>query len=288
VNDYQKNNKPKLVIVTGLSGAGHTSALRYLEDLGYDAVDNLPLALMPSLLQHSEHPKPLAIGIDSRSRDFNPSLIFELMARLKNELRYQPFLLFLDADTQALIHRFKANRRRHPTRQSQSMEEAIEDERVFFKSLKEMADLVVDTTTLSPHDLKNIIAGYCAINNEAHFNVTVVSFSYRQGIPREADLVFDVRFLRNPFYNVKLKSCTGLDKEVQDYIKSDPVYKSFMLHLQSLITILMPRYHQEGKVYLTIAMGCTGGQHRSVFIAEETKKMIEALGYLTHIKHREL
>lgn len=283
----------RLVVVSGMSGAGKTSALKAIEDLGYEAVDNLPLALLGPLAVlgdktvTSSTPRAIAVGIDARTRDFSSP---EILARL-GALRQAGFmarLLFLDADDENLQQRFTATRRRHPLALDRPISDGIAHERNLLRLLKEAADLVVDTSKLSLPDLRRIITGNFALEQSPDIAIAVVSFSYRLGLPREADLVFDARFLRNPFYDTTLRSQTGQESAVADYILADPAYPDFMARTQDLLLSLIPSFKREGKTYLTIAIGCTGGRHRSVCVATELVRVLQIKGYKATLSHRDM
>ena len=271
------------MIITGLSGAGMSSALKTLEDFGFEVFDNFPLSLVEPLLSDPEKPKqPIAIGIDIRSRNFNVKAIIGAAKKHSAEL------LFMTCDETTLQKRFTETRRRHPLAKNQPMTAGIQQERNMLEPLKKQADLTIDTAQLSIHDLRHILKGHCNIEPEEGLTLTLISFGFRHGLPRTADMVMDVRFLKNPHWEPALKEKTGKQQEVGAYITTDPSYEPFMEHLKNLIKTLLPRYGKEGKSYLTIAIGCTGGRHRSVFIAETLKSWLKETGTHAHIEHRDL
>lgn len=274
----------KRLIVTGKSGSGLSSALKSLEDIGYDVIDNLPLSLLDSLLDQPDiRDRVLAVGLDVRSLGFDPSAI------LAQAERRGLFLLFLTCDDAALQKRFTATRRRHPLARDKSVADGIRAERMMLDPLRRAADLVIDTTALSIHDLRHILEGHFGQEESSgRLAVTVLSFSFGQGMPREADLVFDVRFLRNPHWDEALRSLSGLDAAVGTYIRNDPACGPFLDALKGMVGPLLPRYAQEGKSYLTLAFGCTGGRHRSVWMAEEVGRWLESLGCRLSVRHRDL
>ncbi|MCB9978316.1 MAG: RNase adapter RapZ [Rhodospirillales bacterium] len=273
----------KRLIVTGKSGSGLSSALKSLEDIGYDVIDNLPLSLLDSLLDQPDiRDRALAVGLDVRSLGFDPAAI------LAQAERRGLFLLFLTCDDAALQKRFTATRRRHPLARDKSVADGIRAERMMLDPLRRAADLVVDTTALSIHDLRHILEGHFGLESSGRLAVTVLSFSFGQGMPREADLVFDVRFLRNPHWDETLRSLSGLDAAVGTYIGDDPACGPFLDALKGMVGPLLPRYAQEGKSYLTLAFGCTGGRHRSVWMAEEVGRWLESLGCRLSVRHRDL
>ncbi|WP_454016847.1 RNase adapter RapZ [Azospirillum sp. Marseille-Q6669] len=279
----------QLVLVTGMSGAGMSVALKALEDLGYEAVDNLRLSLVPALLEQADPRKrPLALVIDSRTRDFSAHAMLEEVEALKAHAGLDVRLVFLDCGDETLQRRFTETRRRHPLAIDRPVPDGIQLERTMLLPLKQQADVTIDTTQLSIHDLRRILAGNFQIGAQAALQVFVTSFSFRMGLPREADLVFDVRFLTNPHYDPDLRPLTGLDPRVAARVEGDPDFADFFRHLTELLQPLLPRYNQEGKSYLTIAVGCTGGKHRSVFVAERLAAWLGGLGLKVGISHREL
>ncbi|MBK3801177.1 RNase adapter RapZ [Azospirillum brasilense] len=279
----------QLVLVTGMSGAGMSIALKALEDLGYEAVDNLRLSLVPALLEQADPRKrPLALVIDSRTRDFSAHAMLEEVEALKAHAELEVRLVFLDCGDETLQRRFTETRRRHPLAIDRPVPDGIQLERAMLLPLKQRADVTIDTTQLSIHDLRRILAGNFQIGTQAALQVFVTSFSFRMGLPREADLVFDVRFLTNPHYDPELRPLTGLDPRVAARVEGDPDFAEFFRHLTDLLQPLLPRYNQEGKSYLTIAVGCTGGKHRSVFVAERLAAWLDGLGLKVGISHREL
>lgn len=273
----------KRLIVTGKSGAGLSSALKSLEDIGYQTIDNLPFFLIETLLDAPDMAGlPLAVGLDVRTPGFDPAAVAALAARRGM------FVVFLTADEAALQRRFTATRRRHPLAKDKPVSDGMRRERMILDPLRRVADLVVDTTSLSVHDLRHVLEGHFGLEDAGHLSVTVLSFSFGQGMPREADLVFDVRFLRNPHWDETLRPLSGLDEAVGAFIAWDDACAPFIEHLKALLTPLLPRYAQEGKSYLTIAFGCTGGRHRSVWVARTVGDWLRFLGYAPTIQHRDL
>ncbi|MEM9469087.1 MAG: RNase adapter RapZ [Pseudomonadota bacterium] len=271
----------KIIIITGLSGAGISSALKSLEDLGYEVFDNFPLEFIDGLIDQDPG-KPIAIGMDSRVRHFNPEDIIEKKEKLGATL------VFLTADDTALQKRFTETRRKHPLAKDRPVEDGIAHEKSLLKPLQENADLVLDTSALSIHDLRRTLDGYYALEDNQRLTVTLMSFGFRNGVPREADIVMDVRFLKNPHWDENLKPKTGLDKEVGTYIESDENTGVFLENFKNLIEPLLPRYTHEGKSYLTIAIGCTGGKHRSVYCTEKLCDWLTDKNIRTFKKHRDL
>ncbi len=278
----------KVVLITGMSGAGKTLALKALEDLGYEAVDNLPLSLLGLLVRPGEPGRPLAIGIDIRTRGFGVSSMLTEMDRLMHGRRLDMRLLFVDCDDDVLGRRYTETRRRHPLAVDRPLIDGIRHERELVSPLKARADLVVDTTSLPPGELKRFLAGHFRLEAKPSLVVFVTSFSYRRGLPREADLVFDSRFLANPHYVAQLRPLTGRDPRVAEYVENDPGFGQFFGALAALLEPLLPRFTAEGKSYLTIAVGCTGGRHRSVVIAEKLAQWLRDHGQAVDLRHREL
>lgn len=283
----------RIVVVTGLSGAGKTTALKALEDLGFEAVDHLPLALLggwlkPSAAQAGDGALSLAIGVDVRTRDFAVDRLLAFVEPLRRTASLEARLVFLCCDDDELVRRYAATRRRHPLAPSSPVADGIACERQLLAPLRACADLIIDTTQLSPGELKLILNGHFRSAAGRGMVVQIESFSYRSGLPRHADLVFDVRFLANPHYEAALEPLTGLDAAVGAFIGGDPGFAGFMASLTSLLEPLIPRYAAEGKSYLTVAVGCTGGRHRSVFVAERLADRLRTSSGAVAVYHREL
>lgn len=270
------------LIITGLSGAGLSSALKCLEDLGYEVFDNFPLSLVPTLIKDSDDAARLAIGIDTRTRGFAPDKVLETV---KNA---GALLVYITCDDTTLQKRFTETRRRHPMADGAPLTIGIARERDMLRPLNNAADLTIDTTELSIHDMRHILEGHFGTRHHHMLSIALMSFAYRHGLPREADIVMDVRFLKNPHWDADLRPKTGLDKNVGSYIETDPEFAGFMAGFQSLLKPLIPRYIEEGKHYLTIAVGCSGGRHRSVFVTEKLGAWLKTLGHTAHITHRDL
>jgi len=277
----------RLLVVTGMSGAGRSTALKVLEDLGYEAVDNLPLSLLPNLLA-APAPAPLAIGVDVRTRDFGVSALLAALDRLIAQHALALQIVFLDCEDDRLVRRYTETRRRHPLAGDRPVTDGIALERQRVSPLRDRADLVIDTTVLSPGDLKRLLYGHFALNTQSRITIFITSFSYRHGLPRDADLVVDVRFLRNPHYVAALRPLTGHDGEVGRFIEADPDFAPFFERLCQWLAPLLPRYEREGKSYLTIAFGCTGGRHRSVYLAERLSAWLREDGRTVAVGHRDL
>jgi RNase adapter protein RapZ len=278
-----------LILVTGLSGAGHSTALKILEDMGYEAVDNLPLSLLGRLAGTGGGiARPVAIGVDSRTRDFSAAALGAALDRLLQDPAIAVRLLFLTASDEAMRRRFTETRRRHPLALDRPVEDGIRQERELLEPVRARADRVLDTTDLAIGDLKHLLQGEFALAAGSTQTVTVMSFSYRHGLPREADLVFDTRFLANPHYRPELRPLTGEDAAVQRFVEQDPGFAPFLAALGDLVLPLLPRFEREGKSYLTVAVGCTGGRHRSVFVAERLAALLRGGGRHVSLRHRDL
>lgn len=279
----------RLVYVTGMSGAGMSTLLKTLEDLGYEAVDNLRASLIPALVaQGSAQGRALAVGIDSRNAEFNAAELLFQLRQMRGDKSLAVSLVFLDCSDDALLRRFSETRRRHPLAIDRPVVDGIQHERELLTPLREQADLTIDTSLLSLHELRRLAVGHFKLGQQGGLNIFVTSFAYRNGVPREADLLVDVRFLANPHWDAGLRPLTGQDPLVGGYIANDPGFQPFMDGLLGWLTPLLPRYAQEGKSYLTLAIGCTGGRHRSVYVAEQLATTLATLGYIVGVSHRDM
>ncbi len=277
---------PPILIVTGLSGAGKSTALKALEDSGHEVVDNLPLSLLDALIAGTAG-RPLALGIDSRTRAFDPRALAQRVAALKDGGR-DVRLLYLDCADDVLIRRFSETRRRHPLSPDRPASDGIAAERALLAPLALAADLMIDTTALSVTDLRARIADRFGGEVSPGMAVTVMSFGYAAGLPREADLVFDMRFLANPHWDDTLRPLTGEDAAVAAYVAADPQHDAALARIDDLIQSLLPGYAASGKAYLTIAIGCTGGRHRSVAVARALAARLVAAGQPVALAHRDI
>ncbi|CEO87711.1 RNase adapter RapZ [Syntrophaceticus schinkii] len=286
-----EENKPiRLVIVTGLSGAGKTQAIRCLEDLGFFCVDNLPPLLIPKITELCQQSggkvKRVALVMDVRGTRFFGSLDEELRKLSHLGIKYE--ILFLEASDAVLVRRYKESRRQHPLEEDRSVLEAIKAERERLQGLRGAANIILDTTEMTVHDLKKSINEiFEDLDNGTRFSITMISFGYKYGIPLDADLVMDVRFLPNPHYVEELKNYTGLDDGVVEYLFSCKETKDFLNLYSDLLGFLMPFYIREGKTHLVVAIGCTGGQHRSVALAECLAAGLRS-NYQVQVHHRDL
>lgn len=278
-----QNTRPVLFI-TGLSGAGISTTLKALEDCGYEVFDNFPLSQIENLLNEKGYEdSPVAFGFDSRTRAFNPDRLIQTAKETSAEL------VFLNTTNKELQRRFSETRRKHPMATDRTVTDGIIHEREWLSPLLDIANTTIDTTDLSVHDLKHLIESkYTLDTNQKKLSVTVMSFGFKHGVPRQVDMMLDVRFLKNPHWDTDLKPKTGKEEDVQAYIETDENFAEFDQKISDLIQFLLPRYTAEGKSYFTIAFGCTGGKHRSVYMAEKTAELVQKIGYPTTIRHRDL
>jgi UPF0042 nucleotide-binding protein len=276
------------VVVTGLSGSGKSTALRVLEDLGFYCVDNLPVALLPRFVELWESSREevhrVAFGIDVRERLFHGGFqsAFDEIRRLGVRLE----VMYLDASDEVLVRRFSETRRPHPA--AGTVEEGIRREREALRELREVADRIVDTSALTVHELRAALRDMLARLDTPTLTVSLVSFGYKYGLPTDADLVLDCRFLPNPFFVDDLRTRTGLDPLVADYVLKRDDTQELLRHVETLLTFALPRYQREGKSYLTIAIGCTGGRHRSVTLVETLRSRLEGAGARVLVRHRDI
>ncbi len=277
-----------IVFVTGPAGAGRSTALNALEDMGFETIDNLPITLLDRLFSGPPMASPLAIGIDTRTRDFSASGLMEAIEKAQNNDDLSVRLLFLDCAASTLDKRFSETRRRHPLSRDGTAAMGIEQEQTILGGLRASADILVDTTTMSPHDLRDEIKKWFSVKLSKGLSVSVQSFSYKRGTPRNVDMVLDCRFLRNPHWEKNLRKLTGMDQSVSDYVKDDDNFNGFFSKLVDMLTLLLPAYHAEGKSYFSVALGCTGGQHRSVTVAECLAKTLAEKDWQVSIRHREM
>ena len=277
---------PPILIISGLSGAGKSTVLRALEDAGHEVVDNLPLSLFDALIAGATS-RPLALGIDSRTRAFDAAALGQRVAALRDSGR-DARLITLECSDDVLIRRFSETRRRHPLALDRPAIDGIRAERELLSPLQRWADLVIDTTELSVTDLRARIAERFGGGFSPGLTVTVLSFGFSAGLPRDADLVFDMRFLSNPHWDITLRPLTGEDSQVAAHVAADPLYAPTLDKIDDLVTSLLPGYAREGKAYLTIAIGCTGGRHRSVAVARALAARLQAAGQNVALVHRDV
>jgi RNase adapter protein RapZ len=285
---------PEILLVTGLSGAGKSTVLKTLEDLGWEVVDNLPLPLLDRLLSAlppdgaEGNARPLALGVGARTRDFDPAMIVAQVERLRARGRHEIGTLFLDCGTEELARRYDETRRRHPLAQDRPARDGIERERELLAPLKAWANRLIDTTGLNANALAQQTRAAFSRAGLSEPTLSVTSFGFARGLPTDADLVFDMRFLRNPHWDPVLKPGTGLDPGVAAYVAADPAYEEALRRIEELLLLLLPRYGAEGKPYVSIAFGCTGGRHRSVHVADRVAGRLRDAGFSPTVIHRDL
>lgn len=285
---------PEILLVTGLSGAGKSTVLKTLEDLGWEVVDNLPLSLLDRLLR-AELPagrdgpvRPLAIGSGATTRDFVPDTIIEQVDRLRAAGRQEISALFLDCASDELARRYDETRRRHPLALDRPAREGIERERALLEPLRRWAPRLIDTSRYNASDLAQRIRTEYSRAGLGEPTVSISSFGFARGLPPDGDLVFDMRFLRNPHWDPVLRPGTGIDPAVAAYVAADPAYEDVVGRIEDLLLTVLPRYRAEGKSYINIAFGCTGGRHRSVHVAERVAARLREAGFSPTVAHRDL
>ena len=277
-----------LLLVTGPSGAGRSTAINALEDLGYEIIDNLPLSLLPRLLDGPPPSRPLALGLDVRNRDFSTTALIETIDQLAQQSPGLSQVLYLDAEEEELLRRYSETRRRHPLAPAGPPQAGIAAEKDLLVPIRGRADVLIDTTGMSPHDLKAEIGRWFGTPEGGQLGVTLHSFSYKRGLPRGMDIVMDCRFLKNPHWDASLRPRDGRDPDVADYVAADPRFDAFFSQLKSLIDLLLPAHKDEGKAHLSIGFGCTGGKHRSVMMVERMAEALAEDGWHVSKRHREL
>jgi UPF0042 nucleotide-binding protein len=282
--------QPRILIITGLSGSGKTHVARALEDVGWFCVDNLPTALIPRFAELIEDPAELrrsALVVDMREPDFQES--FPKVYRRLKARGLQLNLLFLEAGEKILLRRFSETRRPHPLAVNQPVIEGVREERAALAPIRKMADIILDTSDFTVHQLRDYVREHFDLREQvAPLVLTVTSFGYKHGLPSEADLVFDVRFLPNPNFVPHLKALTGKDRAVVAYLRRTPETEAFLKRVRAFLLYMLPRYIREGKSYLTVAVGCTGGRHRSVMVANALAEDLRAKGFPVKVRHRDL
>lgn len=278
----------RIVFVTGPSGAGRSSALNVLEDAGFEVIDNLPMRLMPMLFEEVEQTRPLALGIDARNRDFSTNGVIDLLGTLSARPGVVAELLFLDCSTDVLLRRFSETRRRHPMAPADRPADGIQAEQDLLTPLRARADVLIDTSDLNQHELRAEVEHWFAPGGKRNLAVTIQSFSYKRGLPRSVDMVYDCRFLKNPYWEPALRALNGTDPRVAAHVATDARFAEFSQKLFDLSLLILPACQEEGKSHFSIAFGCTGGQHRSVTLAEEHALRLAQEGWQVSIRHREL
>jgi UPF0042 nucleotide-binding protein len=289
-----KSTAPKrILLVTGMSGAGKSTALRTLEDLGWEVVDNLPLSLVEHLLSTPlsknavKGRRSLAVGIDSRTRDFDASRIVRQIKSLASDHDYPVETLYFDCAGSELLRRYSETRRRHPLALDRPATDGIAAERELMEPLRRLSDHIIDTTDSDAHALQQQIRGRFG-SDDSGPNLHIMSFGFARGLPRNADTVFDMRFLKNPHWVDELRPLTGQEQAVGNYIRTDPAYEEALVRIEELLLALLPRYTAAGKSYVSIAFGCTGGRHRSVHVAERVAARLREAGFSPTVEHRDL
>jgi UPF0042 nucleotide-binding protein len=289
----EKKNKT-ILLVTGLSGAGKTTVLQTLEDLGWEAVDNFPIRLagpllaLPSPEGRDSNVVPLALGFDSRTRGFKPEELIQQIKQLDRRNDVNIMTLFLDCAGTEIERRYAETRRRHPLAQDRPAIDGIAQERMLMEPLRRWSNTVIDTTKLSSADLQAEIREKFRTDHTAGMNVAINSFGFSRGIPHNADLVFDMRFLRNPHWDPELRPLTGLEASVAAFVAQDPAYETALAKIRDLLLFLLPLYDSQGKAYVNVTFGCTGGRHRSVHVAEMFGKWLRDAGFSPTVTHRNL
>ncbi len=279
---------PRVVMVTGPAGSGRSTAINALEDAGFEAIDNLPLALIPRLLDGTAPDHPIALGVDTRTRGFSASACIEIIDKLSARDDIDLEVLFLDCSQEVLLRRYSETRRRHPLAPEESPLEGIKIDNDLLAPVRVRADILIDTSEMTPHDLKADIQHFFMSDTDQPLAVSVHSFSYKRGLPRGLDMVFDCRFLNNPHWEPALRPLDGRDAAVLDYVQADGRFAPFFDKVSDLVESLLPAYTDEGKAHLSIGFGCTGGQHRSVALAETLTQTLAQKGWRVSIRHREI
>lgn len=283
-----KDTRQKFLMLTGPSGAGRSTAIRALEDLGYEVIDNLPLSLLPNLVNGPAPARSVAVGIDVRNRDFDAAYVCDLHRELMQRDDLDAQMLYLDCDDDVLLRRFSETRRRHPLTSADSPVAGIQLEKELLAPIRRVAEYLIDSTDMTVHGLRAEIDRMFAPRDGRFMAIQVQSFSYKRGLPRGLDLAFDVRFLRNPHWVDELRPLDGRDARVSGYVAQDPLYAPFFKQVQDMAHLLLPAYKKEGKAHLSIGFGCTGGKHRSVTLAEALSKTLAEDGWQVATRHREL
>lgn len=284
----KSSEKIHVVLVTGQSGAGRTTAIHALEDNGFEVIDNLPISLMNRLLDGDILDRKMALGVDIRNRDFSPEALIALIQSWSEVSAINLEVLYLDSSPSALLKRYTETRRRHPSAPTTSPLEGITTELETLRPIRGMAHALVDTTNMSPHDLRANITHRFGADNALQMAISVQSFSYKRGLPRSADVVFDCRFLNNPHWVPELRPMDGTSKEVAEYVRSDKRYLPFEDRIFDYLDLVLPAHVEEGRAHFSIAFGCTGGKHRSVATADRVLEGLAEKGWHVSIRHREL
>ncbi|CUH62861.1 MAG: RNase adapter RapZ [Pseudomonadota bacterium] len=278
----------RIILLTGPSGAGRSTAIRAMEDLGFEAIDNLPLSLLPRLLDGPPISHDLVLGLDVRNRDFSANALIQTLDRLQGMQGITPELLYIDCRADVLLRRFSETRRRHPLAPAESPDQGVQRELDLLIPIRARADILIDTSEMTPHDLRAEVDRLITPESGARLAVSVNSFSYKRGLPRGVDMVLDCRFLRNPYWEPSLRSFNGTSAEVAAYVAEDERFQPFFDKTLEMAELLLPAYLEEGKAHFALGFGCTGGQHRSVAIAEKMSQALAERGWQVSTRHREL
>jgi len=288
-----KSKPQTILLVSGLSGAGKTTVLKTLEDVGWEAVDNFPIRLISGLIETPSsynilNSTPLALGFDSRTRGVQTDKLIKQIKLLKKDKSFEILSLFLDCNGNELERRYTETRRRHPMAHDRPAADGIAQERQLLDPFRRWAENIIDTSKMSTNDLQTEIRQKFSLSSAPRMTISLTSFGFSRGVPNNVDLLFDMRFLRNPHWDDQLRPMTGLDQRVADYVSKDPEYEKSVKKILDLLLQLLPLYEKQGKAYVNIAFGCTGGRHRSVHITEKLAKLLHESGFSSNISHRNL
>ncbi len=284
----EPKSNARIVIVTGVSGAGRTTAINAFEDIGFETIDNIPLSLLERVFEGPARLPPMAIGIDVRNREFSVDTVLAVLNRIEAAPDLEAEMLFLTCDPGVLVRRYSETRRRHPLARQGAPVVGIDREMDVLAPLQDRADHLIDTSEMSPHQLRSEIGRRFGGEGFNELALSVESFSYKRGLPRGIDMIFDVRFLNNPHWEEQLRALDGRDADVAAFVEKDPKFAEFYQKLSDLILFLLPAYKSEGKTHLAVGIGCTGGQHRSVAVAEKLSNTLAEKGWRVSTRHREL
>ncbi len=284
----EPKSNARIVIVTGVSGAGRTTAINAFEDIGFETIDNIPLSLLERVFEGPARLPPMAIGIDVRNREFSVDTVLAALNRIEAAPDLEAEMLFLTCDPGVLVRRYSETRRRHPLARQGAPVVGIDREMDVLAPLQDRADHLIDTSEMSPHQLRSEIGRRFGGEGFNELALSVESFSYKRGLPRGIDMIFDVRFLNNPHWEEQLRALDGRDADVAAFVEKDPKFAEFYQKLSDLILFLLPAYKSEGKTHLAVGIGCTGGQHRSVAVAEKLSNTLAEKGWRVSTRHREL
>lgn len=290
---HHQSTKQIILLVSGLSGAGKSTAIKTLEDSGWEAVDNFPIRLIGRLIAtpssiNSDNKTPLALGFDSRTRGIQTDTVIKQIKKLVSDDRFEIMSLFLDCNGNELERRYAETRRRHPMSQDRPASDGIAQERQLLDPFRRWAENIIDTSKMSVNDLQTEIRQKFSLSTAPRMTISLTSFGFSRGVPNNVDLVFDMRFLRNPHWDDRLRPLTGQDKSVADYVSADPEYDASVTKIYDLLKHILPLYEKQGKAYVNIAFGCTGGRHRSVHITEKFASLLQQAGFSPNIFHRNL